>query len=52
MVVQKALYIILIISRPLTLLEMNVIINIENILQYICDLDLEEEKDFKLSFRS
>ncbi|KAH6970507.1 hypothetical protein BKA56DRAFT_496680, partial [Ilyonectria sp. MPI-CAGE-AT-0026] len=49
---RKALCIILAASRPLTLSEMNVAVNIDNTSQSIHDLDLEEEKDFKSSLRS
>ncbi|KAK7413535.1 hypothetical protein QQX98_007613 [Neonectria punicea] len=49
---RKALCIILAASRPLTLSEMNVAMNIDNTSQSIHDLDLEEEKDFKSSLRS
>ncbi|KAI3333003.1 hypothetical protein F4824DRAFT_275426 [Ustulina deusta] len=45
--VRKALSIILAASRPLTLSEMNVAVNVDNAAKSIHDLDLEEEEDFK-----
>ncbi|KAI0398779.1 ankyrin [Xylaria palmicola] len=50
--VQKALSIILAASRPLTILEMNVAVNIDDTSKSIDDLDLEEEEDFKSRLRS
>ncbi|KAH7115551.1 hypothetical protein EDB81DRAFT_919247, partial [Dactylonectria macrodidyma] len=50
--VRKALSIILAASRPLTLSEMNVAVNIDNTSQSFHDLDLEDEEDFKLRLRS
>ncbi|UKZ49434.1 hypothetical protein TrVGV298_003681 [Trichoderma virens] len=50
--VRKALSIILAASRPLSLSEMNIAININNTSQSINDLDLEDEKDFELRLRS
>ncbi|KND93164.1 Vegetative incompatibility protein HET-E-1 [Tolypocladium ophioglossoides CBS 100239] len=50
--VRKALSVILAASRPLTLSEMNVAVNMDNTLQYIHDLDLEDEEDFKSRLRS
>ncbi|KAH7175728.1 hypothetical protein EDB81DRAFT_18581 [Dactylonectria macrodidyma] len=49
---QKALSIILAASRPLTLSEMNVAVNIDYTSQSIHDLDLEDNEDFKTSLRS
>lgn len=46
-IVWKALAIILAASQPLTLLEINIAVNIDNILKSIYNLNLEEEKDFK-----
>ncbi|EXL39950.1 hypothetical protein FOCG_17452 [Fusarium oxysporum f. sp. radicis-lycopersici 26381] len=50
--VRKALSIILAASRPLTLSEMNVAVNIDYTLQSIHDLDLEDDEDFKTRLRS
>ena len=50
--VRKAISIILAASRPLTLSEMNVAVNVDENSQSIHDLDLEEEEYFKLRFRS
>ncbi|KAH6959663.1 hypothetical protein BKA56DRAFT_457271, partial [Ilyonectria sp. MPI-CAGE-AT-0026] len=50
--VRKALSIILAASRPLTLSEMNVAVNIDYTSQSIHDLDLEDEEDFKTRLRS
>ncbi|KAH7111571.1 ankyrin repeat-containing domain protein [Dactylonectria macrodidyma] len=50
--VRKVLSIILAASRPLTLSEMNVALNIDNTSQSFHDLDLEDEEDFKLRLRS
>ncbi|XWW96063.1 hypothetical protein V2A60_004033 [Cordyceps javanica] len=50
--VQKALSVILVASRPLTLSEMNVALNIHDGLQSIRDLDLESEEDFASRLRS
>ncbi|KAH7115564.1 hypothetical protein EDB81DRAFT_287006 [Dactylonectria macrodidyma] len=49
---RKALSIILAASRPLTVSEMNVAVNIDATSQSIHDLDLEDEEDFKSSLRS
>ncbi|KAH7115490.1 hypothetical protein B0J13DRAFT_653898 [Dactylonectria estremocensis] len=49
---RKALSIILAASRPLTVSEMNVAVNIDATLQSIHDLDLEDDEDFKSSLRS
>ncbi|EXM13343.1 hypothetical protein FOTG_18201 [Fusarium oxysporum f. sp. vasinfectum 25433] len=50
--VPKVLSIILAASRPLTLSEMNVAVNIDDICQSIDDLDLEDDEDFKARLRS
>jgi ankyrin repeat protein len=50
--VRKALSIILVAARPLTLSEMNVAMNIDHTLQSVHDIDLEEEEDFKPRLRS
>ncbi|KAH8651708.1 hypothetical protein BGZ61DRAFT_524570 [Ilyonectria robusta] len=50
--VRKALSIILAASRPLTLSEMNVAMNIDYTSQSIHDLDLEDDEDFKTRLRS
>ncbi|GKU15714.1 unnamed protein product [Fusarium langsethiae] len=50
--VRKTLSIILAASRPLTLSEMNVALNIEDESQSIDDLDLEADEDFKTRLRS
>jgi ankyrin repeat protein len=50
--VRKALSIILAASRPLTISEMNVVLNIDDTSKSIHDLDLEDEEDFKLRLRS
>ncbi|KAH7114725.1 hypothetical protein B0J13DRAFT_533546 [Dactylonectria estremocensis] len=50
--VRKALSIILAASRPLTLSEMNVAINVDDTSLSIHDLDLEDEEDFKTRLRS
>ncbi|KAH8652847.1 hypothetical protein BGZ61DRAFT_511129 [Ilyonectria robusta] len=50
--VRKALSIILAASRPLTLSEMNVAVNIDATSQSTHDLDLEDEEDFGLRLRS
>ncbi|EHK44750.1 hypothetical protein TRIATDRAFT_220486 [Trichoderma atroviride IMI 206040] len=49
---KKALSIILAASRPLTLSEMNVAMNIDEAVQTIYDLDLEDDAAFKLRLRS
>ncbi|KAH7146623.1 hypothetical protein B0J13DRAFT_606841 [Dactylonectria estremocensis] len=49
---RKALSIILAASRPLTVSEMNVAMNIDATSQSIHDLDLEDEEDFRSSLRS
>ncbi|KAL6402688.1 hypothetical protein AUP68_14144 [Ilyonectria robusta] len=51
-IARKALSIILAASRPLTVSEMNVAMNIDATSQSIHDLDLEDEEDFKSSLRS
>nr|CEG03910.1 unnamed protein product [Fusarium acuminatum CS5907] len=51
-IVRKALSIILATSRPLTLSEMNVAMNIDYTSQYIHDLDLEDDEHFKVRLRS
>ncbi|CAG1999053.1 unnamed protein product [Fusarium graminearum] len=48
----KVLSIILAASRPLTLSEMNVAVNVNNKSRSIDDLDLEDEGDFKAHLRS
>ncbi|KAF4989612.1 hypothetical protein FDECE_14648 [Fusarium decemcellulare] len=50
--VRKALTIILAATRPLTLSEMNVAMNIDNTLPSLHDVDLEEEEHFKSRLRS
>jgi ABC-type oligopeptide transport system ATPase subunit len=50
--VRKALSIILAASRPLTLSEMNIAMNVDDTSQSIYDLDLENEGDFKSRLRS
>ncbi|KAG7408365.1 Ankyrin repeat domain-containing protein 50 [Fusarium oxysporum f. sp. rapae] len=50
--VRKALSIILVAIRPLTLSEMNVAVNIGYTSQSIHDLDLEDDEDFKTRLRS
>ncbi|KAK1772870.1 hypothetical protein QBC33DRAFT_522720 [Phialemonium atrogriseum] len=50
--VQKALSIILAASRPLTLAEMSVAMNIEISSRSMRDLDLESQEDFESSLRS
>ncbi|KAH7134386.1 hypothetical protein EDB81DRAFT_858982 [Dactylonectria macrodidyma] len=52
LMVRKVLSIILAASRPLTLSEMNVAINIDDTSLSIHDLDLEDEEDFKTRLRS
>lgn len=52
LMVRKALCIVLAASRPLTISEMNVAVNIDYILQSIYDLDLEDDEDFKMRLRS
>ncbi|EXL39845.1 hypothetical protein FOCG_17555 [Fusarium oxysporum f. sp. radicis-lycopersici 26381] len=52
MIVRKALSIILATSRPLTLSEMNVAVNIDYTSQSIHDLDLEDDEHFKIRLRS
>ncbi|KAL4959122.1 uncharacterized protein BDV14DRAFT_194052 [Aspergillus stella-maris] len=52
LVVRKALSIILAASRPLTLAEMNIAMSVDATSQCINDLDLEDEEDFKLRFRT
>ncbi|KAH7147089.1 hypothetical protein B0J13DRAFT_665127 [Dactylonectria estremocensis] len=50
--VRKALSIVLAASRPLTLSEMNVAVNIDDKSQSIHNLDLEDDEDFKTRLRS
>ncbi|KAI0428576.1 hypothetical protein F5Y09DRAFT_312761 [Xylaria sp. FL1042] len=50
--VRKALSIILVASRPLTIAEMNVALNVDTTSKSIYDLDLEENEDFKSRLRS
>ncbi|OBS16672.1 hypothetical protein FPOA_12708 [Fusarium poae] len=50
--IPKVLRIILAASRPLTLSEMNVAVNIDDKCQSIDDLDLEDDEDFKARLRS
>ncbi len=50
-VVRKALCVILVAQRPLTLAEMNCAVNADLSLRSYEDLDLEEEKDFKARLR-
>ncbi|KAL4791707.1 hypothetical protein BDV19DRAFT_392915 [Aspergillus venezuelensis] len=50
--VRKALSIILAASRPLTLSEMNIAVNVHDTSQCINDLDLEDEEDFRLRLRT
>ncbi|OWT42590.1 ankyrin repeat-containing protein [Pochonia chlamydosporia 170] len=50
--VRKALSIILVASRPLTLSEMNIAVNIDDKTRCFQDIDLEEDEDFKLRLRS
>ncbi|KFA81656.1 hypothetical protein S40288_09958 [Stachybotrys chartarum IBT 40288] len=50
--VRKVLSVILAASRPLTLSEMNVAVNIEDTSESFRDLDLEDEEDFKRRLRS
>ncbi|KAI1749278.1 hypothetical protein F4782DRAFT_310430 [Xylaria castorea] len=50
--VRKALSIILAARRPLTILEMNVALNVDSTSKSIHDLDLEGEEDFKRRLRS
>ncbi|RYP75956.1 hypothetical protein DL771_002028 [Monosporascus sp. 5C6A] len=50
--VRTALSIILVASRPLTLAEMNVAVNVDVSSRSVEDLDLEGEEDFKLRLRS
>ncbi|RYP21555.1 hypothetical protein DL765_002191 [Monosporascus sp. GIB2] len=50
--VRKALSIILAASRPLTLAEMNIAMNIDVSSRSVKDVDLEGEEDFKLRLRS
>ncbi|KAL9561163.1 hypothetical protein ACKAV7_014518 [Fusarium commune] len=50
--VRKVLNVILAASRPLTLSEMNVAVNIDDKCQSIDDLDLEDDEDFKARLRS
>ncbi|KAK2613020.1 hypothetical protein QQS21_000949 [Conoideocrella luteorostrata] len=50
--VRKALSFILAAYRPLTLSEMNVAMNMDGKSQSFCDLDLEDDENFKLRLRS
>ncbi|KAJ5949947.1 hypothetical protein N7454_001531 [Penicillium verhagenii] len=50
--VRRALSIILAASRPLTISEMNIALNIHDTLKCIRDLDLEEKKDFTVRLRT
>ncbi|KAB5566553.1 hypothetical protein GE09DRAFT_1187085 [Coniochaeta sp. 2T2.1] len=50
--VRKVLSIILAATRPLSVSEMNVAVNIEETSQSLDDLDLEEEENFKTRLRS
>ncbi|KAI1352971.1 hypothetical protein F5Y01DRAFT_303644 [Xylaria sp. FL0043] len=50
--VRKVLSIILAASRPLTITEMNVALNVDITSKSIHDLDLEEDEDFKSRLRS
>lgn len=50
--VRKVLNIMLAATRPLTLSEMNVAVNIDETLQSILDIDLEDEDDFNIRLRS
>ncbi|KAJ0417674.1 ankyrin repeat-containing domain protein [Aspergillus carlsbadensis] len=50
--VRKALSIVLAAGRPLTVLEMNVAVNVGGSLESVHDLDLEDEQDFKARLRS
>ncbi|KAH7322566.1 hypothetical protein B0I35DRAFT_183940 [Stachybotrys elegans] len=50
--VRKVLSVILAASRPLTLSEMNVAVNIEDTSESFRDLDLEDEEDFERRLRS
>ncbi|KAH8662676.1 hypothetical protein BGZ61DRAFT_368428, partial [Ilyonectria robusta] len=50
--VRKALSIILAASRPLTLPEMKIAVNIDYTLQSIHELDLEDDEHFKMRLRS
>ncbi|KAF5694443.1 ankyrin repeat domain-containing protein [Fusarium denticulatum] len=50
--VRKVLSIILAASRPLTLSEMNVAVNIDDKSRSVDDIDLEDDEDFKVRLRS
>lgn len=50
--VRKALSIMLLATRPLTLSEMNVAVNIDATSESVLDIDLEDENDFKTRFKS
>ncbi|PYH46395.1 uncharacterized protein BP01DRAFT_414904 [Aspergillus saccharolyticus JOP 1030-1] len=52
LIVRKVLSIILAASRPLTLLEMNIAVNVDETLHSVDDLDLESEGDFKSRLRT
>ncbi|KAJ5173233.1 hypothetical protein N7492_005826 [Penicillium capsulatum] len=49
--VRKALSVILIATRPLTLAEMNVALSVDVEMKSMADLDLEEDEDFKIRLR-
>lgn len=51
-VIRRALAIVLAANRPLTLLELNLALEIKEITRSIEDLDLEREEDFKSRIRS
>ena len=51
-IVRKALSIIIEASRPLTVGEMNIALDVDDTYKSIYDLDLEEEEDFKSRLRS
>lgn len=51
-VLQRILSIISVAGRPLTIAEMNVALNVDDTIRTFQDLDLEDEKDFKIRLRS
>ncbi|KAI0972746.1 ankyrin [Xylaria arbuscula] len=51
-VVRRALSVIIAATRPLTIAEMNVALNVDYTSKSLQDLDLEEEEDFKSRLRS
>ncbi|KAJ3572376.1 hypothetical protein NPX13_g5069 [Xylaria arbuscula] len=51
-IVRKALSIIIAAVRPLTVAEMNVALNVDDVSTSLSDIDLEEEEDFKLRLRA